>query len=99
MNEQEIHAIKTIRRAMPEYLKLTVSKLGEVSYRSPDFEDNTQIIRRSGMQKINQMRSQIKSMKPWFVLWLQILAIPATHPTGRLRTQDEINACLKHGVL
>lgn len=99
MNEEEIHVVKSIRRAMPEYLKLTVSKLGEVSYRSPDFLDNKPIRRRNGKQKINQMRSKIKSMKPWFVLWLQILAIPATNPTGRLRTQEEIDACLKHGVL
>lgn len=39
------------------------------------------------------------SMEPWFTAWLQIMSIPATHPTGRARTQEEIDECLKHGRL
>lgn len=54
---------------------------------------------RKASEKQSEMRKQIASMESWFLPWLQIMAIPATNPTGRLRTQEEINACLKHGVL
>lgn len=44
-------------------------------------------------------RSHMLSMNQWFVPWYFLQTIPFTNPTGRMRTQAQINDVMKTGVL
>lgn len=83
MTSDEVLARQNTRKLVRPYLQLV------------DWKPRS----RKANEKYAEMRKQIASMEPWFLPWLQIMAIPSINPTARLRTQKEIDACHKHGFL
>ena len=83
------HNMEVAKHAWVEYLEDT-KKVRVVNPSAQNFKS----------KRLGELRrSHMLSMNQWFVPWYFIQTIPFTNPTGRMRTQAEINDVVKTGTL
>lgn len=83
------HNMEIAKHAWVEYLEDT-KKVRVINPSAQNFKQ----------KRLGELRrSHMLSMNQWFVPWYFIQTIPFTNPTGRMRTQAQINEVMKTGML
>ena len=83
------HNMEIAKHAWVEYLEDT-KKVRVINPSAQNFKQ----------KRLGELRrSHMLSMNQWFVPWYFIQTIPFTNPTGRMRTQAEINDVMETGML
>ena len=83
------HNMEVAKHAWVEYLEDT-KKVRVINPSAQNFKQ----------KRLGELRrSHMLSMNQWFVPWYFIQTIPFTNPTGRMRTQAQINEVMKTGML